>query len=119
MGVKQIRETTKVMTRQMRDARSTVSSDIDIETAAEETLQIMGPGSNANAQSLCCVSNSPEEKLCCREVYQLSRSRYVGGISKSMSPMKVPSETCLTSGLSCLTLGGPSLTAGFNCSMSN
>jgi hypothetical protein len=50
MGVKQIRETTKVMTRQMRDARSTVSSDIDIdiEIAGVDTLQITGPGSNTN-----------------------------------------------------------------------
>jgi hypothetical protein len=57
MGVKQIRETTKVMTRQMRDARSTVSSDIDIdidiEAAAVDTMKITGSASNANAQSLC------------------------------------------------------------------
>lgn len=88
MGVKQIRETTKVMTRQMRDARSTVSGDIDIdvEIAAVDTLQITGSESDANAQSLCCVSNSPEERLCCREDYELSRFGYVGGISKSMSP---------------------------------
>ena len=105
-----------MMTRQMRDARSTVSSDMDIsiETAAVDTLQITGPGSNANAQSLCCVSNSPEEKLCCREDYQLSRFGYVGGFSKSMSPIKVLSETCLTSDAASLPSEGASLIAGFN-----
>ena len=109
-----------MITRQMRDARSTVSSDIDIdigigiETAAVDTLQIAGPRSNANAQSLRCVSNSPEEKLCCWEDYELSRFGYVGGFSKSMSPIKVLSETCLTSDAASLPSEGASLIAGFN-----
>ena len=97
MGVKQIRETTKVMARQMRDARSTVSGDID-------TPQVTGPGNDANVQSLRCVSDSPEEKLCCREDYVLSRFGYVGGISKSMSRMKILSETYLTSDIYSLTI---------------
>jgi hypothetical protein len=99
MGVKQIRETTKVMTRQMRDARSTVSSNIDVETAPVDTLQITGSGSNANVQSLCCVSDSPEEKLCCREDYELTRFGHLGGISKSLPPMEVMSETYVISDL--------------------
>ena len=109
-----------MITRQMRDARSTVSSDIDIdigigiETAAVDTLQIAGPRSNANAQSLRCVSNSPEEKLCCWEDYELSRFGYVGGILKSMSPTKVVSEKSLTNSLSSLTEEGASVIYGFD-----
>jgi hypothetical protein len=83
----------------MRDARSTVRSNIDVETAPVDTLQITGSGSNANVQSLCCVSDSQEEKLCCREDYVLTRFGYLGGISKSLPLVKVMSETYVTSDL--------------------